>query len=124
MLYDLVHNYGIAIILVTLLIKLLMAPFTFRSEQGMKERAEFQRKMKYLQEKFKHDKQALASAQAELLRKNGLSGLGSCLPNLLQLPFFIVLGSVISNSIELYKAPFLWINDLSAPDPYYILPLV
>jgi YidC/Oxa1 family membrane protein insertase len=123
-LYQLVHNYGLAIILLTLLLKLLLLPFSWGSEKSAKDRAEFQRKMRYLEEKYKHDKQALASAQAELIRQKGLSSLGGCLPNLLQLPFFIVLGTVISNSIELYKAPFLWIADLSAPDPLYILPLL
>lgn len=123
--YGYCNNYGVAIIILTFLMKLILLPFTYRSEQGMKKNLEYQKKMEYLQNKYKHDKEALRVAQAELLRKNGIPGLSGCLPLLLlQTPLFIALSWVISNSIELFMAPFLWIHDLSAPDPYYILPLL
>jgi len=122
-LYGYVKNYGWAIILLTLMIRLLMLPFSIRAEKGMKKRLEFQKKLEYLQSKYKHDKAALARERAELIRKNGMPGLGGCLPLLLQIPIFFALSNLLRSSIELYKAPFiLWIKDLSAPDPYYVLP--
>ena len=121
---DYVHNYGIAIIILTLLMKLLMLPFTFRSDQGMKKRTEFQKKLNYIQSKYKNDKETLDSARADLVRKHGMPGLTGCLPLLLQIPLFIALSWVLGNSIELYMSPFLWIKDLSASDPYYILPIL
>lgn len=121
---DYVHNYGLAIIILTLLMKLLMLPFTFRSDQGMKKRAEFQKKLIYIQSKHKNDKEALDLARADLVRKHGMPGLTGCLPLLLQIPLFIALSWVLGNSIELYMSPFLWIKDLSAADPYYILPIL
>ena len=123
-LYDYVHNYGLAIIILTILMKLIMMPFTFNSEQSMKKRLEFQKKLQHIQEKYKNDKETLAIARADLIRKHGMPGLGGCLPLLMQIPLFIALSWVLGNSIELYKAPFLWIQDLSAADPYYILPIL
>ncbi len=124
LIYDYCKNYGLAIIILTILMKLILLPFTYKSEQNMKKGIEYQKKLDYLQSKYKHDKEALRAAQAELLRKHGVPGLASCLPLLLQMPLFIALSWVISNSIELFMAPFLWINDLSMPDPYYILPIL
>jgi YidC/Oxa1 family membrane protein insertase len=122
--YDVVHNYGWALIILTIIIKLLMLPFTWKSEQSARERLELQKKLEYIQQKYKHDQQALANARTELLRKHGLPGLGGCLPLLLQLPIFWALSIILSNAIELYQAPFLWIPDLSARDPYFILPAI
>lgn len=123
-LYSFVHNYGLAIILLTVLIKLLLFPFTIRAEQGMEQRMEMQKKLAYIQQKYKNDPELLAQERAELLRKHGMPGLGGCLPLLLQLPIFIALSRVLSSSIELYKVPMLWIPDLSSKDPYYILPII
>jgi len=100
-----------------------MLPFSIKAEKGMKQRLEFQKKLEYLQSKYKHDKAALARERAELIRKNGMPGLGGCLPLLLQVPIFFALSNLLRSSIELYRAPFMfWIKDLSAPDPYYVLP--
>jgi len=115
-------NYGLAIILLTLLLRLLMLPFTLKMESGMKKRKELQKKLEYIQRKYKHDKATLAQERAELMRKHGMTGLGGCLPLLLQIPIFIALANVLRSSIELYREPFLWITDLSAKDPYYIFP--
>jgi YidC/Oxa1 family membrane protein insertase len=120
---DYMHNYGLAIIVLTILIKLLLAPFSWRAEQGMKDRAEMQKRLQYIQQKYKDDPQARAQAQAEFMRKHGL-GLAGCLPLLMQVPIFFGLSRVLSSAIELYKVPFLWMNDLSARDPYYILPIL
>jgi YidC/Oxa1 family membrane protein insertase len=122
-LYRYVRNYGLAIILLTVLIKLMLLPFTIKSEVGMKDRVDMQKKLQYLQKKYKNDPEMLARERAELIRKHGMPGLGGCLPLLLQIPVFFALSRVLSNSIELYHAPMLWIPDLSASDPYYILPI-
>lgn len=121
---DYVHNYGFAIIILTLIMKLLLFPFTYRAEEKMKKSADVQKKMQHLRTKYKKDPEALAAAQAELIRKHGMPGLGGCLPMLLQLPIFWALSIILANAIELYKAPFLWIPDLSIKDPYYILPVL
>ena len=122
-LYSYVKNYGFAILLLTLCIKLLMAPLLARSERTMRQQTEVQKKLKYIEQKYKHDPETLAREKAEFVKKHGIPGMLGCLPLLLQIPIFIGLNRVLSNSIELYKAPFVgWIQDLSAPDPYYILP--
>ncbi|HSW76754.1 MAG TPA: membrane protein insertase YidC [Candidatus Saccharimonadales bacterium] len=117
-------NYGLAIIILSILIKLLLLPFTMRGEKGLKQQAEFEKKRAYLQQKYKHDKAALDKANAELIQKHGLPIFSSCLPMLLNIPVFIALNKVLTSSIELHGASFLWIPDLSAADPYYILPIL
>lgn len=119
-----VGNYGWAIILITILLKLLMVPFTLRGERGMRQQAEFEKKRQHLQQKYKHDKAALEKATADLIAKHGLPILSSCLPMLLNIPVLIALNKVLTNSTELYGASFLWLPDLSAADPYYILSLI
>jgi YidC/Oxa1 family membrane protein insertase len=114
-------SYGWAIILIALILKLLMVPFTLRSERGMREQAEFEKKRQHLQQKFKHDKAALDKATAELIQKHGLPIFSGCLPMLLNIPVFIALNKVLTSSTELYGASFLWLPDLSAADPFYIL---
>lgn len=123
LLYHYVKNYGWAILLLTLLIKLIMLPLTIRGERAAKTSSEVQRKMAYLDQKYKHDPETLNREKAELMKKHGLSMLG-CLPLLMQVPVFIGLQRVLGNSLELYKAPFLWIKDLSQADPYYIFPIL
>jgi YidC/Oxa1 family membrane protein insertase len=115
-----VHNYGFAIIILTALIRLLLLPFSLRAKKGLKDGAARQRELQYIQQKYKDDPQARAQAQAEYMRKHGF-GISGCLPLLIQMPVFFGLSKVLSSSIELYQAPFLWIKDLSASDPYYIL---
>lgn len=120
-LYSYVHNYGLAIIVLTVLIRLLFLPLTFRSEADSKKQAELQKKLAYLKQRYKNDPQALLHEQTELIKKYGL-GIGRMIPHLLQLPILFILSRVVVNSVELYKAPMWWISDLSAKDPYYILP--
>ena len=123
--YGYLCNYGLAIIALTILIKLLMLPLTLKGAQGMKKTTEMQRKLQYLQQKYKNDPEMLAQERAELIRKHGMPGMAGCLPLLLQIPIFIALSRILSSAIELYKAPFtFWITDLSAADPYYVLPLL
>lgn len=124
-LYSFLHNYGWAIVLMTLLINLVLLPLNLKSAQSMKKYTEFQKKLTYLQQRYKDDPDTLARERSELISKHGMPGIGGCLPKLLQLPIFFALSRVLSSSIELYKAPFvLWIKDLSAPDPLYILPIL
>ncbi len=124
-LYSFLHNYGWAIVVMTILINLILLPLNIKGAQGMKKYSDFQKKLAYVQQRYKDDPDVLARERAELLSKNGIPGIGGCLPKLLQLPIFFALSRVLSSSIELYKAPFiLWIHDLSAADPYYILPLL
>ena len=127
-LYQYVHNYGWAIVLLTIFIKLLLMPFTMRGEksmmEGQKKQREMQRKIQLIRQKYKDNPELRAKEETELIRKHGVPGIGGCLPMLVQFPIFIGLARVFSNSILLYKAPFLWITDLSARDPYFILPLL
>lgn len=122
-LHDFLHNYGLAIIAMTILSRLILLPFALRAEQGNKSRAEIQKGLQYIQQKYKNDPEGRAKAQADFMRKHGM-GLAGCLPMFLQIPIFFGLSSVLSTSVQMYKTPFLWMNDLSAPDPYYILPLL
>lgn len=122
-------NYGLAIILLTFMVRLVLLPFALSSarslQKGQKKSAEMQRKLQYIQQRYKDNPEQYALEREELLRKHGLPGLGGCVPALLQLPFFFALNSMISNSIQLYQAPFMgWIDDLSSPDTYFILPLL
>ncbi|MBS1986981.1 membrane protein insertase YidC [Candidatus Dependentiae bacterium] len=122
-------NYGFAIIILTLVVRLVLLPFALKSthsmQEGQKKSAEMQRKLNYIQQRYKDNPEQLAREREELIRKNGLPGIGGCIPALLQLPVFLALSSMISNSIQLYKAPFIgWIDDLSAKDPYYVIPVL
>jgi YidC/Oxa1 family membrane protein insertase len=123
------HNFGLVIVLLTILIRLLLLPITVRGAKGAEKMRELDKKLRYIKQKYKDDQAALEREQTELYKKYGLSGLGGlvgggCLPLLLQIPVFFAMNRVLSSSIELYKAPFLWIPDLSAADPYYVLPML
>ena len=110
------HSYGLDIILLTVLIKLLMAPLTHKSYVSMKQMQKLQPQMEKLKEKYANDKEKLNKEIMELYRRNGVNPLGGCLPMVLQFPVFIGLYNALSTPIELRHAPFLWIKDLSKPD--------
>lgn len=123
--YAMTGNYGIAIILLTIVLKLLLLPFSYQSERSMKQHADMQKKLNYLNRKYKDNPDMLKQEREELLKKEGIGPIfGSCLPLLLQVPFFFALNRVISYSVEFYQAPMWWISDLSSYDPYYIIPLL
>lgn len=122
--YNYLHSYGWAIVILTLLMKLLLLPLTIKAEAGNKKRLEFQKKLEYVKHRYKDDPERSKLEQAELISKHGLPGLSGCLPILLQLPVVYALSRVLSSSFELYQAPFLWIPDLSSSDPWYILPIL
>jgi YidC/Oxa1 family membrane protein insertase len=109
-------SYGLDIIVLTVLIKLLMAPLTHKSFVSMKQMQKLQPQMEKLKEKYAGDKEKLNKEIMELYRRNGVNPLGGCLPMVLQFPVFIGLYNALSTPIELRHAPFLWINDLSRPD--------
>jgi YidC/Oxa1 family membrane protein insertase len=109
-------SYGLDIILLTVLIKILMAPLTHKSFVSMKQMQKLQPQMEKLKEKYANDKEKLNKEIMELYRRNGVNPLGGCLPMVLQFPVFIGLYNALSTPIELRHAPFLWIKDLSRPD--------
>ena len=123
------HNYGWAIVVLTVVLNMFFFPLRWRSSVAMRRTAAMQPKMKDLQERMKKlDKndprmQELQKEQIALMREgNPLMG---CLPLLLQMPFFLAVYTILTVSIEVRHAPFVaWITDLSAPDPYWILPIV
>ena len=125
-LYKYVHNYGLAIILLTLLIQILLLPLSLRNneEKFRRQQMEYQRELAYIEQRYAGNPEKLLAERTELIRKKGLPGFGCLLPLLIQIPIFFALSRVLSSSFELYKAPMLWIPDLSARDPYYILPLL
>lgn len=123
--YGFLHNYGLAIILLTLIIKLLFWPLTQKSYSSMKGMQKLQPHMQKLREKYKDDKQRLNTELMNLYKEHRVNPLGGCLPMLVQIPVFFALYKVLLISIELRHAPFfLWIVDLSAKDPFYITPLL
>jgi YidC/Oxa1 family membrane protein insertase len=121
-----IGNYGIVIILITIIIKILFWPLTHKSYQSMKDMQKLQPEMAKLKEKFKDKKDEMNREVMALYRKYKVNPLGGCLPILLQIPVFIALYRVLQDSIELRHANFIsfWINDLSAHDPTYISPLL
>jgi YidC/Oxa1 family membrane protein insertase len=116
--YRLIPNYGVAILLLTLVIKLLFWPLTNKSFQSTAKMQSLQPKMKELQAKYRQNPQKLNQEMAALYKKEGVSPLGGCLPLLLQLPIFFALYNLLSTHFELRGASFIpgWINDLSAPE--------
>ena len=123
--YKYTHNYGIAIIIITVIIKLLFFPLTHKSYKSMKDMQKLQPKMAELKEKFKDDRDGMNRAMMELYRTHKVNPLGGCLPMVIQIPVFFALYKALMYSIELRHAPFmLWITDLSAKDPYYVTPVI
>jgi len=124
--YSFVGNWGIAIMLLTLLVKGLTIPFTTKSMRSMKAMAVLAPQMKALQEKYKDDRQRLQMETMALYKQHGANPLSGCLPILLQMPIWLALYRMLSSTGELYQQPFIpgWISDLTHPDPYHILPIV
>jgi YidC/Oxa1 family membrane protein insertase len=109
-------SYGLDIIILTVLIKVLLAPLTHKSYMSMKQMQKLQPQMEKLKERFSSDKEKLNKEIKELYKRHGVNPLGGCLPMVLQFPVFIGLYNALSTPIELRHAPFLWIKDLSRPD--------
>lgn len=114
------HNYGIDIILLTLLIKIIFHPLSIMSFKNMHKMQAVQPEIKKLQEKYKNDKAKLNQALMEVYKSRGVNPMSGCLPMLPQIPVFFALYKALSGAIELRHAPFLWwINDLSAPEDLF-----
>jgi YidC/Oxa1 family membrane protein insertase len=124
-LHKMVGNWGWAIILLTILIKAVFYPLSVASYRSMAHMRKMQPRMQALKERFGDDKQKLNQAMMELYKTEKINPLGGCLPILIQIPVFISLYWVLLESVELRQAPWaLWIKDLSAPDPFFVLPVL
>ncbi|MDJ0748060.1 MAG: membrane protein insertase YidC [Woeseiaceae bacterium] len=123
--HDYVANWGLAIIVVTILIKLAFYKLTESSGRSMARMRNLQPRMKALQDRYKDDRQALSQAMMDLYKREKVNPAAGCLPILIQMPFFLAFYWVLLESVEMRQAPFaLWITDLSTRDPYFILPLI
>ena len=124
-LYQYIGNWGVAIIVLTIIIRIILFPLSFKGMVGMQKMKELAPKMKDLQAKHKGDPQKLQAAMMELYKKHGANPLGGCLPLILQIPVFFAIYRVLYNAVELKNAPLMWwIHDLSVMDPYFVLPLL
>ncbi len=122
---DYVANYGIAILILTLIIKIIFWPLGNKSYKSMKEMQKLQPKIAELREKYQNDKTKLSQETMALYKTHKVNPLGGCLPMVVQIPVFFGLYKALMYSIELRHAPFYWwIQDLSAKDPYYITPII
>jgi YidC/Oxa1 family membrane protein insertase len=123
--YSIVGNWGVSIILLTLLVRIVVLPFMIMSFRSMKSMQVIQPKLKELREKYKDDKQKLNEAMMRMYKEEKINPLGGCLPILVQIPVFIALYWMLLESVEMRQAPFmLWIQDLSSPDPFFVLPIL
>jgi YidC/Oxa1 family membrane protein insertase len=121
--YSVIPNYGVAIILITVLVRLGTAPLMAKQMRSMRRMGELQPKMKALQEKYADDRQKQSEELMKLYRQSGVNPLGGCFPMLLQFPVFIGLYYALQSSIDLRQEPFmLWIRDLSAPESLFTIP--
>lgn len=120
-----VGNWGIAIILVTILIKLLTLYWNTKSMRSMKQMQKLKPLMDELKQKYGDDKQRYQQEMANLWKRHKINPLGGCLPMLFQMPIYIAWYQALMASVELYRAPlFGWISDLTSPDPYYVMPIL
>jgi YidC/Oxa1 family membrane protein insertase len=123
--YAVIPNYGVGIILLTVLVRVATAPLTSRQMRSMAKMGNLQPRIKELQEKFADDRQRQSQEMMKLYKESGVNPLGGCLPILLQFPVFIGLYYALQSSIDLRHAPFFgWIRDLSAPEQVGTLPFV
>jgi YidC/Oxa1 family membrane protein insertase len=132
-LYGWIRNYGLSIIVLATLVRLLLHPISMVSVKSMREMQRVQPEVERIREKYKNDAQAMNESMMALYREHKINPAGGCLPMLVQMPLFFALYSVLFNAIELRQAPFVaWVTDLSAPDalfhvagfPIRILPVV
>ena len=118
-----VGNFGVSIIIVTILIKIALLPLTLKQDKSMKEMKKIQPELEKIKEKYANDKQMLNIKTMELYKEHKVNPLGGCLPLLLQLPILFALFGVLRNGIIPKDSSFLWLK-LSVPDPFYVLPVL
>ncbi len=122
-LYGVIPNYGVAIIIVTILVRVVTLPIMGKQMKSMENMRALQPKLKEIQERFKEDRQRQSEETMKLYKEEGVNPLGGCFPMLLQFPVFIGLFYALQSTIELRHAPFaLWITDLSAPESLFVMP--
>ncbi len=120
-----IPNWGVAIILLTLLVRGLVLPFNLASFKSMKKMQVIQPQITSLRERYKDDPNTLNTEMMKLMKDQKVNPIGGCLPMLLQMPVFFALYQVLGQSIDLYQAPFFgWIQDLSLKDPFFVLPVL
>ena len=123
--HKIIPNWGVAIIVLTFFIKLLLHPVNKKAMQSMKAMQKLQPRLQELRTKYKDSKEKLNMEMMLLFKTHKVNPMGGCLPMLIQMPVYIALYKVLYNAIELYHAPFFWFyRDLSAPDPYLITPIL
>jgi YidC/Oxa1 family membrane protein insertase len=123
MFYNLVGNWGVAIILLTVVIKLIFFPLSAASYRSMAKMKQVTPRLTKLREQYGDDRAKMNQAMMELYKSEKINPLGGCLPIVVQIPVFIALYWVLLAAVELRHAPFyLWITDLSVEDPWYVLP--
>lgn len=123
--YKYVGNYGVAIIIITIILKVLFFPLTHKSYKSMKGMQKIQPEMTKLREKYKDDRDTMNKEVMELYREHKVNPMGGCLPMVVQIPVFFALYKSLMFSIELRHAPFyLWVTDLADKDPYYVTPVI
>lgn len=123
--YSFTGNWGWSIVLLTIFMRILLFPFTFRGMVSMNKMKDLAPKMKELQEKYKDNREKLQLKTMELYKSQGANPMSGCLPLLLQIPIFFAIYRVLLNSIELKGAPWIfWINDLAVKDPFFVLPAI
>ena len=120
-----VFNWGITIIILTIIIKLLMYPLTQKSYKSMEDMKKLKPQMDEIKSKYGEDREKMNVEMMELYKRNKINPLGGCLPMLLQMPIYIAFYRMLYASVELYQATFIpgWIDDLSAKDPFFIMPI-
>ncbi len=123
-LHKIVINWGIAIIFLVIIVRLILFPFTYKGMVSMYKLKDLAPKMKEIQLKYKKDPQKLQAHMMKMYKEHGANPLGGCLPLVLQIPIFYGIYKLLLYSVELKGAHFLWIHDLSAMDPYFILPIL
>ena len=123
--HDIIPNYGVGIILLTFLVKLVLFPLSYKAAVSMKKLSLVQPKMKEIREKFKSNPQRMQAEMMALYRAEKVNPVGGCLPMLIQMPVFFALYRVFFTSIEMRQQPFFgWITDLSQHDPYFVTPVL
>ena len=125
LIHKLVANWGVAIIVLTVLIKLAFYPLSAASYKSMAKMRKLAPRLQHLKERYGDDRQKLHEQMMKIYQEEKINPLGGCLPILIQIPVFIALYWALLGAVELRQAPFIfWIKDLSEPDPYYVLPII
>ncbi|WP_457640657.1 membrane protein insertase YidC [Persephonella sp.] len=122
--YDYIHNWGLTIIILTILLRIVLFPLNHKSLKAMKKMADLAPEIKKLQKKYAKDPQKLQEEMMKLYAEHGTNPMSGCLPIIAQIPIFIALYNVLMVTVELKMVPFLWVQDLANKDPYYILPIL